>query len=139
VYPVLAVGGIILIDRRIVLIKRASEPNKGKWTIPGGKVKFGENLESALKREIKEETNLEVEVGKMVCIYEYIKGGNHYVALDFLLTSHSGELKAMSDAAEIKLVELKEAIKMDITESTKRLVSWIIDGMKDPPIHIIDT
>ena len=62
-HPVPAVGAIILKDDKILLVKRGAEPGIGKWSIPGGSMEFGETMEEAVKREVKEETGLDVEVG----------------------------------------------------------------------------
>ena len=54
--PIVGVGVVILRDRRILLEKRKNDPGKGKWSIPGGIVELGENIEETVIREVKEET-----------------------------------------------------------------------------------
>ena len=64
-----AIDAIILIGEKILLIKRGSNPYRGYWAIPGGHVSFDEDIEKTVKREVKEETNLEVESMKLVGVY----------------------------------------------------------------------
>jgi ADP-ribose pyrophosphatase YjhB (NUDIX family) len=59
--PLVGVGSIIIHQSKILIVKRANEPAKGLWSVPGGVVELGEHLHEAVKREVKEETGLEVE------------------------------------------------------------------------------
>ena len=69
--PKLVAGAIAELDRGIVLIQRDIEPGYGKWTFPGGFVERGEQAEAAARREVLEESGLEIEVGKIVGLYTY--------------------------------------------------------------------
>ena len=68
--PIPAVAGVIVRDGKILLVRRGVEPSKGKWSIPGGSVEWGETLVEALKREAFEETGLEIEVGELAGVYD---------------------------------------------------------------------
>ena len=84
--PIVGVGAVIVRDGRAIIIKRANDPYKGQWSIPGGRVEFGEGLKAALTREVLEETGLEVVVGRFLGWAERIgddPGPYHYVILDF--------------------------------------------------------
>ena len=59
--PIVGVGAVIICDGRILLERRKNDPGKGKWSIPGGLVELGESTEQTVIREVKEETDLEVE------------------------------------------------------------------------------
>ena len=67
--PKLAVAAIIPYKDKIIMVKRAIEPGIGKWSFPSGYVNRYESLESALKREVKEECDIDIEVGWIVGIY----------------------------------------------------------------------
>ena len=69
--PKLVAAVIFELDGGIVLTQRAIEPGYGKWTFPGGFVERGEVAERAAKREVLEETGLEVEVGPIIGLYSY--------------------------------------------------------------------
>jgi len=63
---VICVDGLYVKDGKVLLLKRSNEPFKGCWGLVGGTVEKGESLTQALKREFKEETNLDIEVGKLI-------------------------------------------------------------------------
>ncbi len=86
IYPIVAVGGIAVVDGSLLLVKRGHPPQEGRWTIPGGKVKYGEQLTHAVEREIQEETSLKVNCGDLVGIAERIDEQNHFVILDFFVS-----------------------------------------------------
>lgn len=69
------VGSAVVIesDGKILLAKSKKPPVEGMWILPGGGVEFGENAKDAAKREIKEETGLEIEVGDLITTYELIR------------------------------------------------------------------
>jgi 8-oxo-dGTP diphosphatase len=69
--PKLVAGAIAELDGGIVLIQRDIEPGYGKWTFPGGFVERGERAEAAARREVLEESGLEIEVGEIVGLYTY--------------------------------------------------------------------
>ena len=96
--PPLAVGALVRDDQeRILLIQRGKEPNRGRWTVPGGKVEWGETMKEAVGREVVEETGLEVEVLDPVWIGELIDPGRppewHFVLIDFAAVPVGGELR----------------------------------------------
>ena len=64
--PIVGVGGIVLVDDRVVLVKRGHAPLAGEWSLPGGALELGETLEAGVAREILEETGLVVDVGPLV-------------------------------------------------------------------------
>ncbi|BFH72635.1 NUDIX hydrolase [Sulfurisphaera javensis] len=132
-YPLVAVGGVILNqNKEILLVKRKNPPNKGSWAIPGGKVKFGETLEEAVKREIKEETNLEVEVKDLLAVIQIIKEGFHYVILDFICEVKNGILKPGSDAEDAKYFSFAELDKINSSPTTIDMLRKYFNGEKIP-------
>jgi 8-oxo-dGTP diphosphatase len=122
-HPTPAVAAIILRDREILMVRRGQEPGAGRWSIPGGSVELGETLEQALKREVREETGLEIEVGEFAGIAEVIvREGEaikwHYVILDYFATpSSTSEPIAASDVTECRWIPLDELARYDVTET----------------------
>jgi len=121
--PITGVGGIIQKDGKVLLVKRGKEPNKGKWTVPGGVVEVGETLHEAVKREVMEECSIEVEVETVVDTFDAIGRDDegrvryHFVIIDFMARYVSGEIKASSDADECRWVEPGELAGLETTPS----------------------
>src|SRR5919109_2433206 len=85
-HPEVAVGAVVQRGDEVLLIRRARGTAVGQWSIPGGRVEFGEGLKAAVAREVREETGLEVRVGRFLGWAERIgddPGPYHYVILDF--------------------------------------------------------
>jgi len=103
VLPRLGVGAVIRNDQNeILLVLRNRNPEKGTWSIPGGKVDPYENLEDCVIREIKEEVNLDVEVKGLLCMAQTIRPENeeHWVSAIYEVAVKSGEaLNMESDGA----------------------------------------
>jgi 8-oxo-dGTP diphosphatase len=105
--PIVGVGAVVLDGDQVLLVKRANEPLKGEWSLPGGAVDVGETLEDAIRREVREETSLDVEVGPVVDVLDRIRcdpDGRvkfHYVLVDFLCRPIGGEIRRGSDAEEV--------------------------------------
>ena len=110
--PLVGVGAVIVDDhggdRRVLLIRRGTPPLLGEWSLPGGVLECGETLREAVVREAREETGLVVETGEMLGVYERVIRDDerrvryHYVLLDFLCRVVGGDLKAGSDAADVR-------------------------------------
>ncbi|MAL17074.1 MAG: NUDIX hydrolase [Balneola sp.] len=90
--------GILVEDEKVLLIELFSPvTNKWTWIPPGGGVDFGESLEDALIREFKEETNLQISVGKRLHVNEVIVGSIHAIEFYHLVKREGGALKLGSD------------------------------------------
>jgi 8-oxo-dGTP diphosphatase len=121
--PIVGVGIVIVRDCHIALIKRGNEPSKGKWTIPGGLVELGESVEMTVIREAKEETCLDVEKPELIDVVGNVDRDDHgrikyhYVIIDYLVHVKSGDIKAASDAEELRWVLFDEVESYNLTSS----------------------
>ena len=111
--PVLAIGAVVEREGRVLLVRRGSEPLKGRWTLPGGMLEVGETLAEGVAREVSEETGLLVEPIELIEVLDRIhrEGGRvrfHYVIADYLCRVTGGELRAASDADAVRWAERAE-------------------------------
>jgi 8-oxo-dGTP diphosphatase len=94
-HPQLAVSAAIFRDDKILLVRRARSPAKGFYSLPGGRVEFGESLHAALHREVDEETALKIEIIGLAGWREVVPGtgggGGHYLIMSFAARWTSGE------------------------------------------------
>lgn len=104
------------------MVKRGREPGKGLWAVPGGKVRRGEPLAEAARREVLEETGLNVEIGEVIWVGEHLSDDHHIVLIDFLGTVIEGNLEAADDADDARWVELSEAEEYPLTPTMYELV-----------------
>jgi len=112
--PVVGVGAVVVDGDRVLLAKRANEPLKGEWSLPGGAVEIGETLEAAVAREVLEETGLTIAVGPVIEVLDRIHTAGdriefHYVIVDYLCwptgpgePGETVEPVANSDAEEVR-------------------------------------
>jgi 8-oxo-dGTP diphosphatase len=108
--PNLTVDGIIIKDKKILLIKRCNPPFRGMWALPGGFVEYNEKTEDAVLREINEETGLITIIKDLIGVYSDPKRDprGHTISIIYLLEVKSGDLKGGDDASEVKFFDLKK-------------------------------
>ena len=130
--PLAAVSGVIFNDEgHVLLVRRGRPPAKGKWSLPGGVVHLGEELEAALAREVFEECGLKVVAGPLLSVSSRIVHDSrgeiqfHYILLDYLCRCTDGVLRAGSDARDARWVRVDKVGRLDITEG---LLSVIMEG-----------
>ena len=93
-HPQLAVSAAIFRDDRLLLVRRARSPAKGLYSLPGGRVEFGETLHAALHREVDEETALKIDIVGLAGWREVVPGtagGGHYLIMSFAARWRAGE------------------------------------------------
>ncbi|MGZ4127893.1 MAG: NUDIX hydrolase [Actinomycetota bacterium] len=119
--PVCAVGAIVLEKGEVLLVRRDRAPAMGQWSLPGGRVEWGEALREACAREVHEETGIDVEIEGLAGIAERIVPDDegtieyHYVIIDFWARPKSRELTAGDDASEAKWVPVGELTEYELT------------------------
>ena len=124
---IVAVGAVIWNARgEILLVRRQHPPKQDEWSLPGGRVEFGETLRDALAREIREETGLEIDIVGLVDVVELVdhagSDGAHYVLVDFCARAHPGEAVAASDAAEARWFSLAATEALPLWRETRRVI-----------------
>jgi 8-oxo-dGTP diphosphatase len=137
--PLVGVGGVVIDNGRALLIRRASEPLRGEWSIPGGMLELGETLEEGVARELLEETGLQVRVLELIEVFErivYAQNGEpkgidaknlerprfHYVIADYLCERISGEHAAASDVTDVTFAREEELDRFSLTETALRIL-----------------
>lgn len=118
--PVAAVGGVVLDGDRVLLVRRALPPRQGEWSLPGGLLELGESLADGVRRELREETGLDVEVGPIVETFDRVHRDDvgriryHFVIVDFLCRPAGGSLQPGDDAAEVRWVAHREVAALGV-------------------------
>ena len=130
--PISTVGGLIFDDDRRVLMIRTQKWSH-LWGIPGGKIKWGERSEDALRRELKEETNLDIMDIRFVLVQDCIHSKEFYRDAHFLLLNYTcravGSAPPVTlndEAQEFRWVTLAEAMAMDLNRPTKILLDQVM-------------
>jgi ADP-ribose pyrophosphatase YjhB (NUDIX family) len=125
--PVVTVGALIFNDANEVLMVRTHKWSN-LWGIPGGKVKWGESSEDALRRELKEETNLDVADIRFILVQDCIHSKEFYREAHFVLLNYTcrcvgrPEVKLNDEAREFRWVSIPQAVPMPINQPTRKLL-----------------
>lgn len=126
--PIVGVGGVIIADDHVVLIKRRYEPLAGQWSLPGGSLEVGESLADGAARELLEETGLIVAVGPVVEVFDRILRDDdervryHFVLVDFLCRPVGGRLQAGDDVSDAKWVSLDALAPFGLTDKALAVI-----------------
>jgi ADP-ribose pyrophosphatase YjhB (NUDIX family) len=126
--PLVGVGATVFRNDQVLLIRRGNPPLYGDWSLPGGRVKEGEDLKKALRREVREECSIDIKVGDLITEFEYIERDEeervkyHYVVFDFKARYVSGKLVRASDALEVRWVPLEQLKEFDLTDKVREVI-----------------
>lgn len=129
----MVVSAILLNSKSEVFLARFSKW-QNMWAIPGGKVKYGETLLKGLRRELKEETSLEIDtaelfrVSESVCDSTFHDGSWHMVFLDYVVRSYRGEPRLdKHELTEFRWVPLSHAVNLELTPATRASLKCLLE------------
>lgn len=144
--PFVGVGVVVWRDDTVLLVRRATPPNQGGWSLPGGVQEVGETVFETARREVMEEAGLAVDVLGLVDVVDSIRRDGegrvrfHYTLVDVLAESAAGDAVAGSDADAVAWMHLDDVERLDIWSETKRVIGrahrlraeWRASDARDP-------
>lgn len=113
---------------RVLLVERGKDPHQGAWSLPGGALEVGETLAEGLRREIREETGLEIRILEVVEVFERIQRDAqgrceyHYVLVDYLCEAMEGTLRPGDDVTSAAWVERGRLDSCPLTPGTRAVI-----------------
>ena len=124
-HPQLAVSAVIFRDGKVLLVRRAKSPARGLYSLPGGRVEFGETLHTALHREVDEETKLKIEIAGLAGWREVVPGppgSGHYVILTFAARWSAGEPDLNDEHDDFRWLAPESLGDLKITDGLQEIV-----------------
>ena len=139
--PIVGVGTVVMDSDMVLMIKRGKPPRQGSWSLPGGAQELGETIREAARREVREETGLQIEIFGLIDVVDSVRSDAddkieyHYTLIDLAGYSVGGTLMAGGDAQDCRWFTRTEINAMDIWSETKRIISLAVDkfGSIDKP------
>jgi len=139
--PIVGVGTVVMDSDMVLMIKRGKPPRQGSWSLPGGAQELGETIREAARREVREETGLEIGIFGLIDVVDSVRSDAddkieyHYTLIDLAGYSVGGTLMAGGDAQDCRWFTRTEINAMDIWSETKRIISLAVDkfGAIDKP------
>jgi nucleoside triphosphatase len=125
-FPEPTVGALVSNSKGKIFLMKSNKWN-GLFVLPGGHIELGETMEQALKREVKEETNLDIFGIKFLCIHEFIFEKTfwkkrHFLFLDFVCKTDSNNVKLNLEAQEYTWATIAEAMRLPLELYTKKAI-----------------
>jgi 8-oxo-dGTP diphosphatase len=127
--PLIGVGVVVCRDDTVLLIRRAKPPRQGEWSLPGGLQKLGETVFEAARREVREETGVEIRVLGLVDVVDLIEWDAadgrvryHYTLVDVVAGWLEGEAAPGTDAAEVTWADLATLPRYRLWSETERVI-----------------
>jgi ADP-ribose pyrophosphatase YjhB (NUDIX family) len=124
-HPQLAVSAAIFRDGKVLLVRRARPPARGSYSLPGGRVEFGETLHAALHREVDEETALKIEIAGLAGWREVVPataGGGHYVIMSFAARWNSGEPVLNDEHDDFRWLAPESLDDLEVTDGLAEII-----------------
>jgi len=136
VQPIVGLGAIVWKDGRVLMVQRGKPPRAGIWSLPGGAQDLGESVADGIRREIAEETGIEIELLGLVEVIDSVQRDvdgrvrYHYTIIDYVARWVSGEAVAGDDAAAVAWIDPAELHRMDLWDETIRVIeksrAWLV-------------
>lgn len=127
--PVAAVGVVCLRGDEVLLVRRGQPPLRGAWSLPGGRIEWGETARSAALRELYEETGVEAEILGLIDVVDGLFAepssrdiARHFVLIDFAARWTSGEPRAGDDADDAAFHRLDSLDALGLWDETTRII-----------------
>jgi len=126
--PIVGVGVVVWRDEYVLLVKRGKPPRVGQWSLPGGAQKLGETLAETARREVREETSIEIDLGEIIATLDLIERDeagdvrHHYTLVDFVAEGLAADLSAGDDAADACWFSRSEIDQLDLWSETVRII-----------------
>jgi ADP-ribose pyrophosphatase YjhB (NUDIX family) len=126
--PIVGVGVVVRRDELFLLIRRGKPPREGQWSLPGGRQHAGETVEATARREVAEETGLELASCTLLTVVDLIERDEtdrvkwHYTLVDFVAEAAAGEPVAGDDATDVGWFTLGEADELGLWAETLRIL-----------------
>jgi ADP-ribose pyrophosphatase YjhB (NUDIX family) len=126
--PFVGVGVVVLRGDEVLLVQRGKAPNKGQWSIPGGKQRLGETVMQAVHRELLEETGVKIKQAALLDVVDVIMQDDngkiqyHYTLVDYQAEWLSGECRSGDDADAVKWVSFDELNSVGLLEITREII-----------------
>jgi colanic acid biosynthesis protein WcaH len=108
--PIVSVEAVIVMDDSLLFLRRNNQPAKGEWWFPGGRIHIGESLEQALRREVKEETELEISSYKLINVYSRVFPERHDITIVYLCKCKEGKIALNDEHSEYALFKDASAV-----------------------------
>lgn len=138
--PIAGAGIVVFRGDEALIIKRGKPPYAGEWSIPGGKIEYGETAAEAALRELKEETGVNARIVGLIDVIDSIGGREpgrpgdwHYLLVDFAAVWVSGEPVAADDAEEAVFLPVAEAIARTSWDRTRDVIGRAHAMVRDLP------
>jgi len=134
--PLVGVAGVVIKDGCVLMIQRGREPGRGRWSIPGGRLRLGERVRNGVEREVFEECGVRVQAGDVLGVADLIQRDDdgriryHYVLIDLTAEYLSGDPHPSSDALAARWVPFDELPSLEMPDRLRRLLGRVLAEVK---------
>lgn len=129
--PIAAVGVVCLRGDDVLLIRRSASPLEGAWSLPGGRIEWGERAADAVLRELKEETGCDADLVGLIDVVDGVWPDRHYVLIDYAARWRSGEPRGGDDARDARFFAPSALEQLGLWSETRRIIEAarrMVDG-----------